>query len=282
MGMHAALAAAATLVSAAFALSTLERWLVRRKRHQLDWTISLAMFAAGSASLWWGASVGWDEWSFKSFFLFGAILNVPWLALGTLELLYGPMRKTTSTIALLSAFCTGLMLATPLVAAVPADVLPQGKDVFGIGPRIAAAVGSGVAAIVIFAGAILSAWRLWRVHRSGGNTRERRGGVSPRRLAVANVLIAIGTVILSAGGLLNSVVDEMDGFSISLVLGIAVIFVGFLATEAKPEPVEWKLELLRQEEQLQSSGHQNNEQQNADSNNGSGAHLSSPSFSESA
>lgn len=280
--MHAALAAAATLVSAAFALSTLERWLVGRKRHQLDWTISLAMFAAGSASLWWGAGVGWDEWSFKSFFLFGAILNVPWLALGTLELLYGPMRKTFTTIALLSAFCTGMLMATPLIAEVPVDVLPQGKDVFGIGPRIAAAVGSGVAAIVIFAGAILSAWRLWRVHRQGGNTRERRGGVSPRRLALANVFIAIGTVILSAGGLLNSVVDEMDGFSISLVLGIAVIFVGFLATEAKPEPVEWKLELLRQEEQLQSGSHQNNEQQNADSNNGSGSHLSSPSFSESA
>jgi len=49
-------------------------------------------------------------------------------------------------------------------------------------------------------------------------------------LAGANVLIAIGTVILGAGGILNSVLDEMDGFAVSLVVGITVIFAGFLLT----------------------------------------------------
>jgi hypothetical protein len=51
-------------------------------------------------------------------------------------------------------------------------------------------------------------------------------------LAGANALIALGTLILGAGGLLNSVLDEMDGFAVSLVIGITVLFAGFLLTNA--------------------------------------------------
>jgi hypothetical protein len=51
-------------------------------------------------------------------------------------------------------------------------------------------------------------------------------------VAFANALIAAGTVILGAGGILNSVLDEMDGFAVSLVAGISVIFAGFLLTNA--------------------------------------------------
>src|SRR5947209_18319163 len=55
-----ALAAAASLVALAFALSTFERWLDRRRPHELPWCIALAMFTAGSAALWLGASKCWD------------------------------------------------------------------------------------------------------------------------------------------------------------------------------------------------------------------------------
>jgi hypothetical protein len=89
--------------------------------------------------------------------------------------------------------------------------------VFGPLPRVLAAVGSGVAALVIVGGAVWSAIRLGR----------RR---STRRLALANVLIAAGTIVLGAGGILNSVLDEMDGFAVSLVVGVSVIFAGFLLT----------------------------------------------------
>ena len=247
--MHTALAAAATLVSLAFALCTGERWLHGRKRHEAAWTASLVMFALGSVSLWWGAAVGWDEWSFKSFYLFGAILNVPFLALGTVELLAGPThgRRWTAIVTVLGAFCAGIVVAAPLTGPITADVLPQGKEVFGPGPRIAAAIGSGVAALVIIAGAIWSAWRLLRAWRAGTAAATRPGAPSPRRLAFANLVIAAGTLILSAGGVLNSVVNEMDGFAISLVAGISVIFVGFLLTgspassrvRAVPEPEAW-------------------------------------------
>ena len=73
--------------------------------------------------------------------------------------------------------------------------------------------------------------------------------MSPRRLAAANVVIAVGTLVLSAGGLLNSVVDEMNGFAISLVVGIAIVFAGFLLTapsrDVLAEPVEWRPSIAR-------------------------------------
>lgn len=243
MSLHAALAAAATLVSLAFALSTLERWLDRRKPHEGAWTLSLFFFAAGSASLWVGAALGWGEWAFKAFFLFGAILNVPFLALGTVELLLGPEqgRRWTAIVALLGAFAVGLMVAAPLTGPIDPNVLPQGKAVFGPGPQILAGVYSGVAATVILVGALWSAVRLWRGRRTAGP-------ISAGRLALANLFIAAGTLVLSAGGVLNSTVDAMNAFAISLVAGIAIIFVGFLLTNSgRPgaarrltEPEQWR------------------------------------------
>ena len=248
MSLHAALAAGATLISLAFALSTFERWLRGHRRHEAAWTVSLALFAAGSAALWVGASIGWDEWSFKAFYLFGAILNVPFLALGTVELLAGPIhgRRWTAIVSLLGAFCVGLIVSAPLIGSIDPTLLPQGKEVFGPGPRIAAAVGSGVAALVIIGGALWSAWRLLRL-RSTVSSSANPSGLTPGRLAAANLFIATGTLILSAGGVLNSVVNEMDGFALSLVAGITVIFVGFLltntdqrgATRTLREPQPW-------------------------------------------
>lgn len=235
MTLHAALAAAATLISLAFACSTLERYLARRARHEAAWTVSLFMFAAASAALWVGSANGWSGVSFRMFFLFGAVLNVPFLALGTVYLLTS--RRTAdldaATVTLLAAFAAGVVVAAPYTAPVPTDTLPQGSEVFGVGPRLAAALFSGVSAMVIFAGAAWSAYRFARQR----NVTVPAGKISPRRMAVANVLIATGTLVLSAGGVLNSVVDEMDAFALSLVVGISIIFAGFLLTSTRSSSV---------------------------------------------
>src|SRR4029450_9982694 len=84
-----ALAATATLLAGAFAAATFERWLERRRRHELAWSVALTFFAAGALSLWAGAALGWDGPTFRLFYLFGAIVNVPTLALGTVYLLAG-------------------------------------------------------------------------------------------------------------------------------------------------------------------------------------------------
>ena len=237
--MSTALAATATLLALAFAMLMLERFLTRQRRHELMWTISLFFFALGSLGLWIGAAIGWSEWTFKTFYLFGAILNVPFLALGTVYLFANRRQGDViaATVSLLAAFAAGIVVAAPMLTIATPHILPQGSQVFAVGPRIAAGVGSGIAAMVIIAGALWSAGRLLTGHTRNLTTETpstSQQAIPAKRLAAANILIAIGTLILSAGGLLNSVVNAMDAFAISLVFGISVIFAGFLITTAGP------------------------------------------------
>jgi hypothetical protein len=48
-------------------------------------------------------------------------------------------------------------------------------------------------------------------------------------------LIAVGTLVLGAGGLFNSVLDAMEAFAVTLLVGIALLFAGFLLATA-PRP----------------------------------------------
>ncbi len=232
--MNAALAAAATLLAAAFTLSTADRWLRRRRDHDRAWTVSLALFTAGSAALWWAEADGWSLANFRLFYLFGAVLNVPWLALGTVFLLGGPVvgRRVQGWLVALSGLATGVVLFAPTRRPVGGTVMPTGKDVFGVAPRVLAAVGSGVAALVIIAGAVWSAWRVWRgaVPTLGAGHQRRLG--SHRRLVMGNALIAVGTLVLSASGSLAGRLGKDRAFSITLAAGIAVLFAGFLVASA--------------------------------------------------
>lgn len=214
--LHTALATGAALVALAFALATYERWLARRRPHELAWTVALAFFALAAAALAAGEGVGWNGPLFRLYYLFGAIVNVPVLALGTVYLLGGP-RRSGLVVAVFCAFAAGVLVAAPFTAPVPRHELAQGSDVFGPLPRVLAAVASGVGALVVFGGAAWSAWRF------------RRG-----RMMWANVLIALGTLILANSGLLNSVADEVTGFVITLAAGITVLFAGFLVATSRP------------------------------------------------
>ena len=231
MALTLALASGATVMSFAFAGATFERWLRRRRRHELAWSVALALFACGSLSLWAGAAVGWNGLTFRLFYLFGAIVNVPFLALGTVYLLAGRRRGDVwaATVTMACAFAAGVLAVAPLTGAIEPDVLPQGSEVFGPLPRVLAALASGVGATVVFVGALWSAARLltWR-RRPGG----RAPAVAAGRLAGGNLLIALGTALLSTSGLLNSVLGEMEAFAITLTLGITVLFAGFLVASA--------------------------------------------------
>jgi hypothetical protein len=226
-----ALAAGATLVAAAFTVAIADRWATRRRPHELAWTVSLALFTLASAALWIGVATGWTAGSFRAFYLFGAILNVPWLALGSVLLLNGGKRAAglLQGFGLGSAFIAGLMIYAPLKAKVPSDDLPVGKDLFGVLPRVLAAAGSGVAATIIVVLALWSAWRLWR-----GRRVLTVGSASSGRLVLGNVLIALGTVVLSASGTVAGRLGKTNAFAITLALGIVVLFAGFVVATGNP------------------------------------------------
>jgi hypothetical protein len=234
--LDAALAASATLVASAFALSTFDRWLRRRRAHEAAWTVSLVLFALGSAALWWAEARGWSRASFRVFYLAGAILNVPWLALGTVYLLGGRALgdRVRAWLIGLSGAAVGVTLVAPMKwADVEGSAMPQGSELFDAAPRAFAAVGSGVAALVIIVGALWSVARSirGRVPALAGATRQIS---NVRRHTVANVLIAVGTLVLSASGSFAGRLGEDRAFAVTLVVGVVILFAGFLVASVSP------------------------------------------------
>lgn len=186
----------------------------------MAWSLAFCFFTLAAGFFAAGMQNGWNEAIFRGFYLFGAIVNVPFLALGTILLKCAPKtgRLAIIIVGTFAIFSAGVMASAPFLAPLPVDGLAQGSDVFGALPRTLAAVGSGLGALVVFIGALTTALR----HRS-------------LALALGNFLIAAGTLVSGASGLFNSVADAMTAFSVTLLLGIVLIFMGFLfSTSIRP------------------------------------------------
>jgi hypothetical protein len=237
--LNTALAGASALVAIAFALSTWDRWLRRRRPHELAWTVAMVLFAIAALALWWAQARGWSDASFRVFFAFGAIINVPWLGLGTVYLLAGQRIGAIVTRWLIgfSGFALGVVWVAPMTNTVDPDVFPTGKELFGALPRVLAVVGSSVPAIVIFAGALWSAWRVTRGRVPAVTAAATRNVSSARLLALGNVLIAIGTVILSMSGTFSGRLGKDTAFAVTLLAGVVVLFSGFLVASNATRPV---------------------------------------------
>ena len=230
-----ALAAAAALIALAFAGWTFERWLVRRRPQDLSWSLSLVMFFIGAAALAYGATAGWSGATFRVFYAFGAIINVPFLAAGQLQLQLRPHRSPAIlwSVSLFCALAMGVVLASPLTAPISGTELPSGKAVFPAGPRVFAAVGSGVSALIVFVGTIVGIVALVRGRRRAADEPTAGSSGTGRRIAGLS-LLAFGTATLSASGTLNARFGEMRAFSITLTAGVTILFLGFLLTSTGP------------------------------------------------
>ncbi len=221
--MVAGLAFIATAIATLFANATAVRWSRTRAPHQGAWTVALALFALASAALATGASTGWDEGTLRAFFLLGAVINVPWLALGTVYLLTNVKigNRVRAGLLVFTGLGIGVMLATPIHGAIDPNSIPVGSEHLDALPRALAGIGSGVGATVVFVGAAWSAVRFARSRRPGSGY-----------LAGGNALIALGTLILSSGGLLQGIVGSDEAFAISLATGISVIYGGFVVASS--------------------------------------------------
>jgi hypothetical protein len=215
---NSALAGGATLVAVAFSLSTFDRWHRRNQPHELAWTIAMALFTIGSAALWWAEATGWSMFTFRIFFLAGAVLNVAWLALGTIYLLVNKKiaDHLRTALTVLSAFSAGVIMVAPTKREIIDGEFPAARELFG------------VPALVIIVGAIWSTWRVLKFKAPNLKSASMRTVLSPRRLAFGNVLIAVGTLVLSASGTLAGRLGKDRAFAITLLVGLCFLFLGFL------------------------------------------------------
>lgn len=203
------------VVAAAFAVVVLAKYMRSRRLALLAWALGLVMFAVAAFAGGLARAGAPTAGEYRTFYLFGAILNVAWLGLGTALLLLavGTWRQVAiALVLLLSAVSLYAVFTTPVdlgAAMATGRGFPDGSL-----PRILAGVGSGVGSLVLIGGALWSAWVFVRQHRSG-------------RRALSNVVIAVGVLIVAAGGT-ATLTGASNILEVTNLVGIAVMFGGFL------------------------------------------------------
>jgi hypothetical protein len=218
-------------VSAIFAVLLFQRYGHRKNPAQLFWGISMAMFALASVFVAFGVAGGWDKTLFKGYWLFGALLNVPFLALGSIALLRNRVLTAVSTlvVAASSLYAIGIVAAAKANEAAirlhPYDV-PVGKDVWGKAATVAK-LGTYYSIPAYFVVIVIAAL----------SSRSRDGVRPPSGRVKGNWLIVVGVTIVALGGALARYKRGVL-FGVLLALGVVVMFVGFVLASRQAPPQE--------------------------------------------
>lgn len=215
----------ATLVSAVFGVHLLVRAGRRRSWAEAVWGVAMMMFAVASGALALGVADGWSTAEFRAYWLFGAVLNVPYLGVGEVYLL--SRRAWIGHLALVvvlaaTAWASAVVRTAPLhVDVLAAREFFAGREVLGEG-----APARTLAFVYSYTGtALLVLGILWSAIRMRG-----RPDLRPRFWGV--LLIAVGALIV-AGGAAFAAAGAFAGFSLTLAAGVTVMYLGFLrATRA--------------------------------------------------
>lgn len=226
MRSQAVLPLVATVVSWEFALALFRRWRRSRRPYLRSWALSLLFFAAGSACLWYGTAFGWSEPVFRGYYICGALLSVPWLAMGELELLAPPkVGRVIVVFLVLLSFNAALVLgASPFVPGaeeISGYLPPHGSEHFGVLPRVLVVVSNAVGTFVVLGGTL---WSGWRARGQGAAARSRFRGT---------LVIALGVAIAATGGALTFLSEE-DSQAATLALGVTVMYAGFVLASRRP------------------------------------------------
>lgn len=196
-----------------FSARLAQQWAQRRRAHALAWAMSLFLFGLGHVAVLIGITRGWSAPTFGIYWLAGALLNVPFLAIGQLHLLDRKRSVIWWTLAALAvvwnvSFTVTAGYDTAVLAA--AQGVPAGQDV--IGGSIAYALVRPMTytfAIVV----VGSAWSAWRTR------------------TWSLLLIAVGTTVAAAGSsLIGSTADYL--FPVLSAAGVTIMYLGFRKVSA--------------------------------------------------
>jgi nucleoside 2-deoxyribosyltransferase len=223
------LALIAGAVATGFTLDLASSALRRRRPHVTAYTAGMAAFATATWALAAGVLTGWTETSYRIFFLFGTVINVMLLAVGSMFLVAGKRWGHVFFIftGAISAMATTLITTVPFVKDLPTSGIPDdmwGPDV-EFGPTLFAVIGGAVGGTTIIILGLVSIVRFWR---------------SNRRIVWGNLLIVTGTLAASTGGTQLGFLDETATFELSLMLAASLIWAGYRVTSrarsAAPPP----------------------------------------------
>jgi hypothetical protein len=209
-------AAIALVFAAVLAQRVADRW----RPHEAVWVLALLMYAVASGAMFLGVRGGWTPSAFRVYWLFGAVLNVPFLLAGEVYLL-APRRAMAHAflvvLGVLSVRAAVAVLTATVHPAPLAGTLPLGKDVFDDGslPYRLAQYYSLPAYFLLLGGLVWSALKM-------------KGKPDLKDRTVGTFLIAAGATVVAIGSGIGAAYHVVPLFSVSLAVGIAVMFWGFL------------------------------------------------------
>jgi hypothetical protein len=221
-----AIPAFTTALSAVFAAQVLNQYRARGKPHQLAWGLALVFYAVAAFPEVVGSLSGWTETEYRVYYLFGAILVVPWLSLGTIELMASSTarwgyRGFVVAISLVGIWAVAVAPLHPsfLNAQVPSNCTmwcrTGGAYELSNGlSALAAAAGNALGTVVLVAGAAYSAYKAYRA------------GL-PRNMFLGQLMIAGGAFLVAGISTLTRL-GYYELFYAGQAAGIAIIFGGFL------------------------------------------------------
>lgn len=182
------------------------------------WAAALGCYAVSSAALAWGAAAGWDDRSFRVYYLFGGLLTAPLLGAGSL--LLAGRRQAAPAALLWSGLAAGIALAVPLHGTIAGTAIPQAQDHLAFFPaRLAAVLGNSAGTLAVVVVAVLTF----------------------RRRPLGNALILAGVTVAALGSALAGL--GVARTAASLALGVLLLYAGVVAPAgelrgARPLPAD--------------------------------------------
>jgi len=217
---------AASLVALALAVQLARSFFSVRRPYHAAWAAAFLMYAGGSLALFLGALDGWSPGEYRAFWLLGAVLNVPYLALGEGYLLV--RRRVVLDVALVALlFATAFALHRVRTASIDAASLvadlPRGSEVFAGDP-----FALGLARVYSYSGyALLVAGATWSAMRM-------RRAAELRNRFVGTLAIVLGATVVAAGSAFAAA-GNLPAFSLTIAAGVAGMFWG---SQLASRPVE--------------------------------------------
>jgi hypothetical protein len=211
--MDTVLALIAALAATAFSIDLWVDYRRRPRPHIAAYGVGMTMFAIATWCFYIGVTFGWTGPVYRTFYLFGAILNIPFLALGSMFLVVGRRSGHVMAIALgaFTAISTTLTATVPFANPLPASGVPHEIFATGFGPRLFAIIGGAMGATILIVLSLVSVFRFWKRNR---------------RIVWGNLLILAGTFAAASGGT-GLALGEGSAFALSLMVAVTAIWAGY-------------------------------------------------------
>ncbi|HHC08030.1 MAG TPA: hypothetical protein ENK55_04875 [Actinobacteria bacterium] len=236
--METFLALLAAVAATGFAAELFRSWRSRPRAHAGMWSLAMGAYALATWALFVGLAAGWSPAVFRTFYYLGAIVNIPFLAAGSVFLVVGPRagRRFLTVAAVWALLGLGAVVVAPTAHRIEPGTLPEGSELFPFvvavgglslpGPRLFAAVSGAVGTLVIVG---LAAWSAVRFFSSN------------RRLALGNLLIVAGTLAPAVGGT-STALGEAGFFALSLLVGAVLLWSGYRVASSAPRSLTGRTE----------------------------------------